>query len=195
MKMDGQAQAGREGCGGRGETALRGAQRRAARPHRGTTPWPASLSVALSVLMGVVYATAGWVFPEDLAFLLSPRRATREEREKRKRRACLPAGWLEGPGRTEVVCVLCAPRSRRRGQDEGGPGPEVAGSEGWREGAILPWWRVGRCPVSLPAVGPSMSSPLAALNLAVCSAESRTGWCHPVCPKPSPLPGRSLTQV
>lgn len=82
------------------------------------------------------------------------------------------------------MCALC-PQEQTGGQDEGGPGPEVAGSEGWREGAILPWWRVGRCPVSLPAVGPSMSSPLAALNQAVCSAESRTGWCHPVCPKPS----------
>lgn len=86
------------------------------------------------------------------------------------------------------MSALC-PQEQTGGQDEGGPGPEVAGSEGWREGAILP------CGGWAGDVRVCQLWVLAALKQAVCSAESRTGWCHPVCPKPSPLPGRSRTQV
>lgn len=113
--------------------------------------------------------------PGSLAFLLSHRRATGEERERKEteKHGRQQAGWKVPAGRRWCEC------SMPPGTDKRGPGTEVAGGERWREGAVRqgdkrgPWWRVGRRPRVCQLWGPSVPGPLTALRLA--SAVLRAG--------------------
>lgn len=83
------------------------------RPPRGAPP-----RLRTSGLVGSVVRDGRWVFPEDLAFHPSPRRAE----ERRKGRSRLPASWLPGPGGKEVGGALRVPRLRWGPEKRGRPG-------------------------------------------------------------------------